>query len=1173
MGAKTSYAVIMKTYHRKTLVQSFISGWLGSAMLLLALAMPKGSATSVNAELKILVPISVVVTGRGTVSGVTNGQWVAIGQKVTPTATPGAGYVLTNWLVTVDGVTVLSTNRVAPFLMQPDLVLTAAFADVTKPAVTVLSPTAAASRLTNGLVTVQVRATDNVAVENVEFYLNGQDFGPGAPLKATNLWSRDFALAVGTNVVAVVAKDSAGNVSTTDSIQLVYVNQLTNANAITLWENLVMMVFPGPPFLITNMVQDTGILNAALKVPALQLLSANSWSNLSLSLSFGYFSFSGSLSDAEVLTTNMAVFEFTDANDSAGSPDCDEQLTVKRSGSTLIVNVRAGNSSDLTRPLSLIAGSFYPLFPYPMEPVFSQTPTFALTLQDGDSLETYAVMTNLVYVTPTYRGGVLEVTGAADFTPPSIAITEPVNGQRWNNSVFNVKGTAHDNEQVSSVWVQINATGWQLAASTNHWTNWTAGLALALGTNLVQAYAVDASGNSSPTKSVQVSYLPALSAEFTFITNADNSLMVSGYTGPGGKLAIPGLVNGRTVSGIGDNAFYGNTNVTSVSLSRNITSIGNFSFYGCINLTSIRLPFTVTNLGDEAFGNCARLASVNLPQRLIAIGEGAFAGCAEFTRVEIPKDTASIGAGAFASCSSLKAINVNVLNTNFSSVEGVLFNANRSTLIEYPPGKADSVYAIPLSVANLGASAFDSCANLVSITIPDHVTNIGSSVFAYCTRLAGLTIPSGVTSLGSAAFYHCASLTRVDLSDHVTRLGNDTFAYCTSLRGITIPDSVTKIGTYTFYHCASLTNVVWSGNITTFGDYTFADCTSLPQVTIPDSVVNMGNDTFYQCSSLTNVSLSANVRAIGNYAFADCGNLTGCVIPDRVITIGAYAFAYCTNLGSVAISGSVTSIGSDAFEYCAGLAGITIPESVTSLGSYAFYRCTALTNVNLAADITGIGAEAFYDCTNLVSVVIPASVTGIGNHAFGNCPSLTGIWFLGNAPRTSSSAFGGDTVATAYCYPGRSGWRSNLAGLPVVALDPLAALSNYTWTVNNDAVTITGYGGTDLVVMIPDAIAGWPVTAIGTGAFSNCTSLESVVMPTNVSSIGDFAFCACPNLASLAISSQVTNIGVGVVGGCASLTTILVIATMRSTAAWAGSCLTKPVTHCCNIQAGTMAAM
>jgi hypothetical protein len=76
----------------------------------------------------------------------------------------------------------------------------------------------------------------------------------------------------------------------------------------------------------------------------------------------------------------------------------------------------------------------------------------------------------------------------------TLTLTAPISGQRWSNAVFRVKGTARDNVGLSSVWCLTNGV-WGEASATNAWTNWWVDAALAPGTNLVTAYAVDEVGN------------------------------------------------------------------------------------------------------------------------------------------------------------------------------------------------------------------------------------------------------------------------------------------------------------------------------------------------------------------------------------------------------------------------------------------------------------------------------------------------------------------------------------------------------------------------------------------------------------------------------------------------------------------------------------------------------
>ena len=125
---------------------------------------------------------------------------------------------------------------------------------------------------------------------------------------------------------------------------------------------------------------------------------------------------------------------------------------------------------------------------------------------------TFPVISNLCF-----RANFIDVTG------PIISITNPIKtGEKWSNAVFCVSGTAKDNVGVSSVWCQLNNSGWNLASTTNSWTNWTYCVTLTPGTNTVRTYAVDTSGNNSPTNSGALVYV--LSTILTVRTNGEGGI-------------------------------------------------------------------------------------------------------------------------------------------------------------------------------------------------------------------------------------------------------------------------------------------------------------------------------------------------------------------------------------------------------------------------------------------------------------------------------------------------------------------------------------------------------------------------------------------------------------------------------------------------------------------------
>ena len=328
-----------------------------------------------------------------------------------------------------------------------------------------------------------------------------------------------------------------------------------------------------------------------------------------------------------------------------------------------------------------------------------------------------------------------------------------------------------------------------------------------------------------------------------------------------------------------------------------------------------------------------------------SIGDDAFYKCSSLTSITIPNGVTSIGVNAFVDCRKLNQINVDTANTAYSSVNGVLFSKDKTELIKYPEGKADTSYSIPDSVTSIGNSAFCDCYSLTSITIPNSVTSIGWYTFSDCSSLTSITIPDSVTRIGYGAFENCSSLTSITIPNSVTSIGGRAFSGCSSLASITIPDGVTSIGGSAFSGCSSLTSITIPDSVTSIGDHAFFGCKGLTSITIPDGVTSIGSYAFYGCKGLTSITIPVSVTSIGIHAFNDCSSLTSITIPDSVTSIGDSAFKRCGSLTSVAIPDSVTSIGWSAFSGCSSLTSITIPDGVTSIGSSAFFGCSSLKDV------------------------------------------------------------------------------------------------------------------------------------------------------------------------------------------------------------------------------------
>lgn len=215
----------------------------------------------------------------------------------------------------------------------------------------------------------------------------------------------------------------------------------------------------------------------------------------------------------------------------------------------------------------------------------------------------------------------------------------------------------------------------------------------------------------------------------------------------------------NSVKTIGTCAFASCSSLLSVNIPSSVTSIEGAAFSDCSSLSSVNIPnpSSLTSIGSGAFGRCSSLFSITLPNSLEKIDHYSFSDCSSLSSIAIPYSVTGIGVRAFDGCSSMENIIVAPDNTAYTSVDGVLFSKDMTTIVKYPEGR-NGHYAIPNSVTFIGRDAFSRSNNLTSITIPYSVKTIANSAFSCCSSLSSVTIPSSVKFIGEEAFYWCSEL-------------------------------------------------------------------------------------------------------------------------------------------------------------------------------------------------------------------------------------------------------------------------------------------------------------------------------------------------------------------------------------------------------------------------------
>ena len=231
--------------------------------------------------------------------------------------------------------------------------------------------------------------------------------------------------------------------------------------------------------------------------------------------------------------------------------------------------------------------------------------------------------------------------------------------------------------------------------------------------------------------------------------------------------------------------------------------------------------------------------------------------------------------------STLQNVEIDAANPNFASEDGVVYNKSFSEIMFYPSGK-EGAFTLHEDVETINAGVFAGAAYLTEITLGAKVKIISENAFNVSSYNSGLSsseqiksmltkvifateVAEGHTlSIGASAFESCAVLTDIVLPDYVTELGNRVFAGCKALTEMTIPGSVKKVGDEAFATCHGLVTVTFEEGVEQIGQKLFSSCKgSLTTVNLPASLtviaegdVSPFTNMFYDCTGIDKVNIA-----------------------------------------------------------------------------------------------------------------------------------------------------------------------------------------------------------------------------------------------------------------------------------------------------------------------------
>ncbi|MEG1924093.1 MAG: leucine-rich repeat domain-containing protein, partial [Clostridia bacterium] len=359
---------------------------------------------------------------------------------------------------------------------------------------------------------------------------------------------------------------------------------------------------------------------------------------------------------------------------------------------------------------------------------------------------------------------------------------------------------------------------------------------------------------------------------------------------------------------------------------------------------------------------------------------------------------------------------------------------------------------VEYNVISIRYRAFINCDSLISVTLPNSVISIGNGAFYDCNNLISITLPSSVTSIGDWAFYNCDSLKSITLPSGVMSIGEAAFYSCNSLSSINFPSSLTRIGSEAFYNCSNLISITLPSSVTSIGDNAFERST----IIFTDAL-----------GKLYGWSCEANYYGCDLNTFATINGIS------YVVKNGNAIIAYCVRSIETAIIPSKVTINN-------------VEYNVTSIGNDVFCGCISLSSVILPNSVTSIGSGAFSGCSSLNSITLPSSVISIGNYAFER-----------------------STIIYTDALTKPDGWSCEADYYYGCDLNTFTTINGISYIVKNGNAIIVSCERSLETVIIPSKVTiknvEYNVTSIGKRAFSGCSSLSSITLPSSLTRIGSGA--------------------------------------------------------------------
>ena len=432
-----------------------------------------------------------------------------------------------------------------------------------------------------------------------------------------------------------------------------------------------------------------------------------------------------------------------------------------------------------------------------------------------------------------------------------------------------------------------------------------------------------------------------------------------------------------------------------------------------------KIPDGVEIVGQAAFAQVNGLTAIELNE-VKKLEKGAFDKQTKLRNVRLGSSVDTIEEGAFGGNQNLTAFDVDPLNPNYTSDDGVIYNADKTELVLFPGGKGGEYTTLP-TTTKIRRRAFYYNNVLAKVNFNKDLEVIDGDAFQATTELKNITFeaPARVKSIGTFAFQG-SGLTELNIPASLQTVDWSAFGF-SKLKKITVADGsqLQSINKEAFNGCKDLEEFTFEGSSTLnkIQKDAFSGDDKLKSFVIPEKVTVLERGAFNGASGLETITFKqpATMTIIGEGAFQGAQALKKIELPSTVTTISKDAFNTCSSLTEIVVPASVTSIDPTGFQECAKLEKFTVDKNnnvyssvdgfllskdKTILKSFPPAKANTYYTM-LPPTIETIGKQAFYYVQALENVTIPEKVKKIEDFAFDRVGNLNTIAFLGKTPITN----------------------------------------------------------------------------------------------------------------------------------------------------------------------------